>query len=94
MEQCERNGTKNDCIQRDIGEDWSQRDSFSQTDEEDKKRKFGVSDFPRSHKVRVIVPNPQLNAGNNTDPSIIFRPWKDKNQSMGNQWGAGNGGGP
>ena len=37
----------------------------------------------------MIVPNLQLNAGNNTDPSIIFRPWEDRNQSMENQFGAG-----
>ena len=42
----------------------------------------------------MIVANPQLNAGNNTDPSIIFRPWEDKNQSMENQFGAGNKAGP
>ena len=54
--------------QSDIVEGWSQGDSFSQSDTSERKRKSSDSEFPRSHKVRV-------NAENNTDPSIIFRPW-------------------
>ena len=75
----------------DIVEDRSQGDSFSQSDTSERKRKSSDSELPRYHKVRVIVANPQLNAENNTDSSIIFRPWEDRNQSMGNQFGAGRG---
>ena len=75
----------------DIVEDWSQGDSFSQSNKPERKRKSSDSELPRYHKVRVIVANPQLNAENNTDSSIIFRPWEDRNQSMGNQFGAGRG---
>ena len=84
MEWCERE------IQfKDIVEDWSQGDSFSQGDETDKKRKSGDGEADgqmsaKRHK-SVIVPNLQLNArNNNTDPSNIFRPWEDRNQSMEN----------
>ena len=66
----------------------------SESDKPERKRKLSDSECPRPHKVSVIVPNPQLNAGNNTDPSIIFRPWEDRNQSMENQFGAGNKAGP
>ena len=76
--------------QSDIVEGWSQGDSFSQSDTSERKRKSSDSELPRYHKVRVIVANPQLNAKNNRDPSIIFRPWEDRNQSMENQFGAGN----
>ena len=40
----------------------------------------------------MIVANPQLNV--ESDSSIIFRPWEDRNQSMENQFGAGNKAGP
>ena len=47
----------------DIGEDWSQRDSFSQSDETDKKRKRENDESTIQQKyqrVSVIVPNPNV----------------------------------
>ena len=47
----------------DIGEDWSQRDSFSQSDETDKKRKREDDESTIQQKyqrVSVIVPNPNV----------------------------------
>ena len=89
MEWCESDTQFNDIV-----EDWSQGDSFSQSDETDKKRKSSEIEADgqmsaKRHK-SVIVPNLQLNAGNNTDPSIIFRPWEDKYQGMENLFGVGN----
>ena len=71
--------------QSDIVEDWSQGDSFSQSDTSERKRKS--SELPRYNKVRVIVPNPELNAENDIESSILFRPWEDRNM-----FGAGRGG--
>ena len=50
------------------------------------KRKSSDSELPRFNKVRVIVANPELNAENNIESSILFRPWEDRNQ-----FGAGRG---
>ena len=86
---------ENDCIQSDIEVDGNGLDmDCSESDKPERKRKSSDSECSRPNKVRVIVANPQLNAGNNTDPSIIFRPWEDRNQSMENQFGAGNKAGP
>ena len=57
-----------------------------------KKRKSSDSECLSPNKVRVIVANPQLNA--ESDSSIIFRPWEDRNQIMENLFGAGNKAGP
>ena len=65
----------------DIVEGWSQGDSFSQSDnvvdmdcsESDSSgRKRKSSELPRYNKVRVIVPNPELNAENDIESSILF----------------------
>ena len=64
---------ENDCIQSDIEVDGNGLDmDCSESDEPERKRKLSDSECPRPHKVSVTVPNPQLNAGKNTDPSIIF----------------------
>ena len=56
----------------------------SESDRSERKRKS--SELPMYNKVRVIVPNPQFNAENNIESSILFRPWEDRNQ-----FGAGRG---
>ena len=86
----------------DMFSDWSERDKpendwiksdnevnvldmdCSESDRSERKRKS--SELPRYNKVRVIVPNPQFNAENNIESSILFRPWEDRNQ-----FGAGRG---
>merc|ERR1711954_95299 len=69
-------------------EGWSQVDSFSQSDnvvdmdcsESDSSgRKRKSSELPRYNKVRVIATNPELNAENDIESSILFRPWEDRN---------------
>ena len=82
--------------QSDNVEGWSQGDSFSQSDNvvdmdcsesDTSERKRKSSELPRYNKVRVIVPNPELNAENDIESSILFRPWEDRNM-----FGAGRGG--
>merc|ERR1711954_147611 len=82
--------------QSDNVEGWSQVDSFSQSDnvvdmdcsESDSSgRKRKSSELPRYNEVRVIVPNPEFNAENDIESSILFRPWEDRNM-----FGAGRGG--
>ena len=77
----------------EIFTDWSEGDKpendvvdmdCSESDTSERKRKS--SELPRYNKVRVIVPNPQFNAENNIESSILFRPWEDRNQ-----FGAGRG---
>ena len=83
-----------DWSQRDKPEnDWIQSDNevnvldmdCSESDTSERKRKS--SELPRYNKVRVIEANPELNAENDIESSILFRPWEDRNM-----FGAGRGG--
>ena len=57
---------------------------WSESVEEDKKRKLCDSECPIPQKVKVIEPHPQFGVGNNTEASNIFRPWEGMNQDMEN----------